>query len=159
MRRLATLLTAALALGAGAEALAHCEIPCGIYGDQLRIHALREDVTTIEKSMQQIEELSKAKQPNYNQLVRWVTNKEAHAEKIQQQVAQYWLHQRIKPATDKAGHAAYLRQLEILHGISVNAMKAKQTTDLEFVKALRGLIDELVKAYFSAEDQKHLKGH
>ena len=39
---------------------AHCEIPCGIYGDKMRIHMLKEHITTIEKSMKQIAELQKA---------------------------------------------------------------------------------------------------
>ena len=60
---------------------AHCEIPCGIYDDQLRTKLIAEHATTIEKSMKQIMELSKANPINYNQLVRWISNKEAHATK------------------------------------------------------------------------------
>ena len=36
------------------KASAHCEIPCGIYDDELRISMLNEHITTIEKSMNQI---------------------------------------------------------------------------------------------------------
>lgn len=43
------------------SAFAHCEIPCGIYGDQARVDLIREHVTTIEKSMDMIEKLSKEK--------------------------------------------------------------------------------------------------
>ena len=39
-------------------ASAHCQIPCGIYGDQTRFVTLYEHITTIEKSMNQIDELS-----------------------------------------------------------------------------------------------------
>ena len=55
---------------------AHCQIPCGIYDDQLRANLIAEHTTTIEKSMQQIIDLGKASPVNYNQLVRWVSNKE-----------------------------------------------------------------------------------
>ena len=55
---------------------AHCEIPCGIYDDQLRTQLIAEHATTTEKSMKQIMALSKANPTNTNQLVRWVTNKE-----------------------------------------------------------------------------------
>ena len=61
---------------------AHCEIPCGIYDDELRTKLIAEHSTTIEKSMKQIIELSKANSVDYNQLSRWVSNKEAHATKI-----------------------------------------------------------------------------
>ena len=40
-------------------AYSHCQIPCGIYGDYTRIDLLREHIATIEKSMNQINELSK----------------------------------------------------------------------------------------------------
>ena len=35
----------------GFNAKAHCEIPCGIYGDSVRIALLYEDIETIEKSL------------------------------------------------------------------------------------------------------------
>ena len=123
-------------------AYAHCEIPCGIYGDSLRIEMIREDVVTIEKSMKMINELSKEKKPDYNQLVRWVTNKDEHAEKIQDIISQYFMYQRIKPVmqSDEAAHTKYMTQLELLHRISVNAMKCKQGTDpLYTAKILKDL--------------------
>ena len=74
----------------------HCEIPCGIYTDSLRIALIYEHIETIEKSMVLINKLSNQEKPDYNQLVRWVTNKEEHAKKIQEIVSQYFLHQRVK---------------------------------------------------------------
>ena len=114
------------------HAFAHCEIPCGIYEDSLRFELIREHVVTIEKSMKMIDELSKDKKPNYNQLVRWVSNKDEHAAKIQDIVSQYFLHQRIKPVndSDKAAYSKYTKKLELLHRMSVNAMKCKQEIDL-----------------------------
>ena len=38
---------------------AHCQVPCGIYDDALRIVQIKEDVTTIWKAMKQINDLSK----------------------------------------------------------------------------------------------------
>ena len=54
------------------KSYAHCEIPCGIYGDSVRIQLLYEHISTIEKSIQQINSLSAEGEKNYNQLVRWV---------------------------------------------------------------------------------------
>ena len=132
------------------QAKAHCEIPCGIYADSIRISLIREDITTIEKSMQQIEEISKSATPNYNQLVRWVTNKEEHANKIQEIVSQYFLHQRIKivPEDQKEAYAKYQQHLQLLHKMLVYAMNCKQTTDLAFVEKLRATVTEFESAYF-----------
>jgi nickel superoxide dismutase len=161
MKHITILMAAASALGWAGPAAAHCEIPCGIYGDDLRIEMMREDIATIEKSMREIERLGAEGDPSWNQLVRWISNKEQHAEKVQQEVAQYWLHQRIKPVgpDDEAERQRYLRRLEILHQILFHAMKAKQTTDLAQVGKLRRLVDEFTETYFSPEQRKHLESH
>lgn len=132
------------------NAYAHCEIPCGIYGDSLRIQQIEEHITTIEKSMNQINELSEQGDKNYNQLIRWVTNKDEHAKKIQDIVAQYFMHQRIKPVdpADTEQYEKYITRLTLLHKLQVYAMKAKQTTDLEYVDKLRTTLHEFADAYF-----------
>ena len=38
---------------------AHCEVPCGIYDDTMRLDQIAEHVKTIEKSMNQINALGK----------------------------------------------------------------------------------------------------
>ena len=151
MRHLSTgLLIATLVFAATTRADAHCQIPCGIYDDELRVQLIEEHVTTIEKSMNQIVALGKETPVNYNQLVRWITNKEEHAQEIQDIVADYFLCQRIKAPESKDGKPweQYVAQLTTLHQIEVAAMKAKQTTDLANVEALRSLIAAFRTAYF-----------
>ncbi len=128
---------------------AHCEIPCGIYGDEARFAALLEDVATIEKSMEEINKLSGESEKNYNQIVRWVTNKEHHADHIRDVVAQYFLAQRIKePAMDDAEAVkAYTENLMALHKVIRLAMKCKQTTDPANAQALREIIREFQALY------------
>jgi nickel superoxide dismutase len=130
-------------------AFSHCEIPCGIYGDPMRIAMMKEDIATIEKSMKQIMELSKHTKPNYNQIVRWVENKEHHADKIREVVTQYFMTQRVKPVQQKesAGHGAYVQKLTLLHEMMFYAMKCKQTTDLAHVEQLKKLVDAFSEAY------------
>ena len=130
-------------------ALAHCEIPCGIYGDEARFAAIQENITTIEKSMVKIEELS-GDLKNINQLTRWVNSKEHHADDIRQIVTQYFMTQRIKPpaAGDAKARAQYTSRLALLHKILVHAMKAKQTTDLAYTETLKSLIQDFEEAYF-----------
>lgn len=132
------------------ESFAHCEVPCGIYADSVRITLIREHITTIEKSMKQIEEISQSSNKNYNQLVRWVNNKEEHAKKIQEIVSQYFLHQRIKIVDEnqKEAYATYHKHLELLHKMAVYSMKCKQTTDLAFIEKLRATVTDFEKAYF-----------
>lgn len=142
---------------------AHCQIPCGIYDDMMRIKVMREHITTIEKSIAMVEQLQgKTSAEDVNQMVRWVINKDEHADALAEIATAYFLQQRIKPpkGDDAVARTRYLAQLETLHEILVTGMKAKQTVDPEIPGKLRGLIDELARLYFSKEDLKLLQsGH
>ena len=131
---------------------AHCQIPCGIYNDGARFVMLEEHVTTIEKSMKQIAELSySSPESNTNQIVRWVANKEHHADELTEIIVKYFLQQRVKPVNEKSGqkHDKYIKQLTLCHGLLVTSMKAKQTTDLAYVEQLKKTIKEFKKSYLN----------
>lgn len=132
---------------------AHCQIPCGIYDDHARIHSIREDITTIEKAVTNIGELAGKKDAqSANQLVRWVTNKEEHAERIIRTISDYFLTQKIKPADPKAKkeHAKYLEMLARHHAVMVAAMKAKQNASMEAVANLKKAVDA-IEGYWPAK--------
>lgn len=137
----------------GQYAFSHCQIPCGIYDDQLRFNVIEENILTIEKSMKQIGELSKLPDKNFNQIVRWTLNKENHADEIAHIVSYYFLAQRVKPADQKDPKALkeYLAKITVLHEMIVQAMKAKQTTDLAHAEKLRSLLKVFHKLYFGKE--------
>ncbi len=135
-----------LIFSAASSAYAHCEIPCGIYDDVLRLNMITEHVKTIEKSMKQILALQKEKTINHNQMVRWVNNKEDHANQVQEIISQYFLTQRIK-FDDKD----YAKKLAILHRVLVYAMKCKQTVDLANLESLRAVCREF-EDYYREED-------
>jgi len=131
----------------------HCEIPCGIYNDEMRFTMIEEHIKTIEKAIKQIEHLSGHQPLNFNQIVRWVTNKEKHAEEIQQIISQYFLTQRVKLAEkeeDKT-HKIYLEHLSLCHEILVYAMKTKQTTDLSNVEKLKTAVKAFKNSYLKAK--------
>lgn len=139
----------------------HCQVPCGIYGDKMRIDMLMEDAATIEKAMTSLEAMDAEDNPSKNQMVRWVMAKDDHAQKIQDTVAAYWMAQRIKaPAADVSTEEreAYHQKLALLHGVTVAAMKCKQTTDTSHVASLRDLAHTFSSVYFSPEDLEHMHG-
>jgi nickel superoxide dismutase len=126
-----------------AKAFSHCEIPCGIYDDEMRIEMIIEHIGTIEKSMNQIMHLQKEGLQHSNQLIRWIMNKEDHANEIQEIVSQYFMTQRIKPDTKDYG-----KKLGLLHEMLIYAMKCKQTTDLGHVGKMKDLVTEFKGLYF-----------
>ena len=101
---------------------AHCQIPCGIYSDAMQIRQIQEDLTTIEKAMRMINNLSEKSDPQtLNQIGRWISTKEQHAQSIQNTISQYFLTQRIKQSSKN-----YENQLITLHQLLVSIMKCKQ---------------------------------
>jgi nickel superoxide dismutase len=140
--------------------LSHCEIPCGIYNDAMRLDMIAEDIDTIEKSMKEINELAKAGEKNYNQLVRWVMNKEHHADYLCDTVTEYFMKQRIAPveSTDKA-YQDYVNKLILLHKLMVYSMKCKQTADLDNVAKLREYLQEFRAAYLGTANPVVDTGH
>ena len=157
VKTLAAVTALCAVLAGGNSALGHCEIPCGIYGDRTQIDLLEEHIRTVDKSMKQIISLQKKPAENANQLVRWIVNKEEHANKIQEIVYQYFMNQRITPVDADGGdkYTDYVTKITLLHRMLVQSMKCKQTTDSAHIKELRNLLDRFEKAYFAGKEHKH----
>lgn len=122
---------------------AHCQIPCGIYDDHARVESMFEDAATVEKSAKLIAELAgKSDAESQNQLVRWVMNKENHAQKIISTISDYFLTQRVKPSQKD-----YVESLKKHHAVIIAAMKAKQNADVKYAKTLKESIQNLSAFY------------
>ena len=132
----------------------HCQIPCGVYNDALRIIQINEHLVTINKAMTKIEKLSQEDAPlSKNQLNRWIMAKEDHATKIQRIVSDYFLTQRIKASNGKD----YIEQTISLQKLLVTIMKCKQTLDTNNVLTGQQLINQFVKVYFDEHGINHLE--
>lgn len=139
---LAAIVALGLILG-GQAAQAHCQIPCGIYDDHARVKAMLEDAATVDKATKQMAELAGKTDPqSVNQMVRWVTNKELHAQKIISTIADYFLTQRVNPSQDD-----YAERLEKHHAVMLAAMEAKQHADTKYAEALTAKITAIARYY------------
>ena len=162
MNRIDLRCTAAVTLGLFLAAVfaprqleAHCQVPCGIFADQLRFEAMLEDQKTIAKS---IDEIAKhvatmadgVTPPAVNQASRWVTTKEEQAVRIQYTIAQYFMAQRIKPGKGGA-FDAYVKKLTAAHAVMQGAMKTKQDPTPETAAALRAAILDFYRVYEGRE--------
>jgi nickel superoxide dismutase len=124
-------------------AYAHCQIPCGIYDDHARIKQMLEDSATIIKATKLIADLSgKADSQSQNQMIRWVMNKEKHAQKVISTISDYFLTQRVK-----SSQKDYVERLKKHHAVIVAAMQAKQNADEKHAVALRKSIEDLAQYY------------
>ncbi len=133
--------------------LAHCQIPCGIYSDAMQIIQIKEDLQTIDKSLSMIKKLSGKYDPqSLNQLNRWISSKEKHAQNIQDIVSQYFLTQRIKQSSKN-----YENELITLHQLLISVMKCKQGVTKENVLKSGELLDDFSSLYFDKHGMDHLK--
>ncbi|NDV18752.1 superoxide dismutase [Pseudodesulfovibrio sp. JC047] len=124
-------------------AQAHCQVPCGIYDDHARVTAMLEDVTTVRKAVTMLEKLAaKTDVQSRQQFVRWVMNKESHAQKIISSIADYFLTQRVKPDQKE-----YVERLKKHHAVILAAMEAKQHADMKAVDALESAVQALLEYY------------
>lgn len=122
----------------------HCQIPCGIYDDNTVFNEMQLNLTTIDKSVTELDKLSSEKDKNYNQIVRWINEKDRSADEIIEQCSEYFLTQRLKDADGK-----YVEKLKMLHNIMTCAVKAKQSTDSKNVVDLSEAIKKFKLTYFS----------
>ena len=156
-RKALLVLTGVALLAFSSLVLSHCQIPCGIYDDQARFSMIAEEIRTIEKSMNEIVTLSAQDKPGYNQLVRWVQNKEQHADDLTHIVTFYFMAQRVTPfeKNDAEHYQGYVSQLTLLHQMIVYSTKAKQTVDLANVAKLRDLLAQFKNAYTQSQSHTH----
>lgn len=130
----------------------HCQVPCGVYADQMRFEQMLEDTTTIAKGITAINDFAAAlgngapTGKSINQVNRWVQTKEAHATNTQKIVAEYFLTQRIKESNKD-----YSSQLITAHKVMVAAMKCKQDADPATAENLKKAILDLYRAYEGKE--------
>ncbi|MEE8398379.1 MAG: superoxide dismutase, Ni [Desulfobacterales bacterium] len=122
---------------------AHCQIPCGIYDDHARVEQMREDSATVLKATRLIADLSaKTDAQSQNQRIRWVMNKERHAQNVISTIADYFLTQRVK-----SSQKDYVERLKKHHAVIVAAMKAKQNVDEKDALSLQKSIEDLAQFY------------
>ena len=123
----------------------HCQVPCGIYDDASRVQQMLEDVSTIHKSIDEIYKLNDEKDvQSAQQLIRWVNNKEIHADKIINTISDYFLTQRVKPSSED-----YLLRLSEHHAVIILSMKVKQKADAKIAEDLKQAVEALSKYYTS----------
>ncbi len=128
---------------------AHCQLPCGIYSDNVRVVLMLEDVETLDKAVAMMTELvAKKDLQSQSQFSRWVTNKESHAQQIIETISNYFLTQRVSPSQED-----YVDRLKAHHAVIVNAMKVKQNSEKKYVDTLKESVTALLK-YYPAE-HKH----
>lgn len=151
------ILLAAILILPFTKAYSHCEVPCGIYEDEMRVEMIREHITTIQKAMKEIEALSEKKDAlSMNQMVRWINTKEDHANQIQHIITQYFMTQRVQLDVDNPETMEKnIELLRNLHKMLVYSMKMKQSLDPELFDLFNESLSIFEKSYFGEAAHRH----
>lgn len=129
--------------------IAHCQLPCGIYHDDLRFAQLEENIQTLNRAIKGILDSGAHTPLAENQRVRWIILKEENADQFVQVLTTYFLQQRLKP--DQEG---FDQMLFLVYQMMQTSMLIKQQVNGDLVDRLQSLLSTFRQTYSSNESAK-----
>ena len=126
---------------------AHCQMPCGIYHDDMVYDRIDQYVETMVKAMSMLKKNDFANPDESNRFVRWVIQKETASDEIAQILTAYFLQQKIKP-----GEADTAARLESAHRLLFLLVAIKQNTDV-------AIVDQFGEEWDKFKNMFHVAGY
>lgn len=121
---------AALALmGFQGQINAHCQMPCGIYHDDMVYDQIDQYVETMYKGISVLKNSKFDDVKERNEFVRWVFEKEQASDEVASLLTKYFLQQKIK-----VGEPDTTKRLISIHHLLFTLVSIKQNVDLSFVE-------------------------
>ena len=108
---------------------AHCQLPCGIYHDDMVFEEIDQYVETMYKGISVMNDNKFGTPTEKNQFTRWVINKEESTNGIATRMCEYFLQQKIKPGEDDTE-----KKIISIHKMLFLLVAIKQNVDIEIVK-------------------------
>ena len=107
---------------------AHCQMPCGIYNDQMVYDEVNQFYLTVFKAVKALENNKFQTDEDRNQYVRWVMTKERLCNEIATLLTTYFFQQKIMPIDDNRD------MVNSLHQLLFQLVAIKQNVDIKIVK-------------------------
>ncbi len=127
MRRFIFTATACFLLS-GASLFAHCQMPCGIYHDDMVYDQIDQYVETMVKGVAKIKDNKFSTPAERNEGVRWIMTKDRISDDTAQLITGYFLQQKIKP-----GEPDSIKRIESAHKMLFLIVGIKQSVDFKSV--------------------------
>ena len=108
---------------------AHCQMPCGIYHDDMVYDQIDQYTETMYKGVSVLNDSKFATVKDRNEFVRWVMEKESASDEVASILTKYFLQQKIKP-----GEPDTTKRIVAVHKLLFLLVAIKQNASLEFVK-------------------------
>lgn len=107
---------------------AHCQMPCGIYHDDMVYDQIDQYIETMYKGISVINNSKFGDAKERNECIRWVMQKEEASNEAASLIMKYFLQQKIK-----AGEDSTAKQLASAHKLLLLIVSIKQTVSLDMV--------------------------
>lgn len=108
----------------------HCQMPCGIYHDDMVYDQIDQYVETMVKGVTVLSENQYQTAQDKNTFTRWVVQKENMSNETAQLLTSYFLQQKIKPDEDDT-----VKRVVAVHKLLCYIVTIKQTCDMKYVQA------------------------
>lgn len=108
---------------------AHCQMPCGIYHDDMVFDLVDQYVETMYKGITVMNESKLSSVKDKNEFVRWVIQKENASNETVNLIVSYFLQQKVKP-----GEEDTIKRLTSAHRLLFLIVQIKQNADVEIVE-------------------------
>lgn len=109
--------------------LSHCQMPCGIYHDDLVYDQIDQYIETMYKGITVLTDSKFDSVKNKNEFVRWVFQKEKESDDTAKIILTYFLQQKIKPGEDDT-----VKKVTEAHKLLFLLVTIKQCVDRKFIE-------------------------
>lgn len=130
MRKLFFSWSFAVFLSSSGLVSAHCQMPCGIYHDDMVFDQVDQYAETMYKGITVMNESKFSSVKDKNEFVRWVIQKENETNEVANLLLTYFIQQKIKP-----GEEDTLKKLTSVHKLLFLLVQIKQNADVGIVES------------------------
>lgn len=107
----------------------HCQMPCGIYHDELVFNQIDQYIETMYKGITELKNSKFSTPFERNNFIRWVSLKDSASDEIAVLITEYFLQQKIKP-----GESDTPKRLVSAHKMLFELTAIKQNVDLKMIE-------------------------
>lgn len=108
---------------------AHCQMPCGIYHDDMVFDQIDQYVETMYKAISILKDNKSQTPRDRNEFTRWVLQKETASDEVADTITTFFLQQKIKP-----GEQDTIKRITAAHKLLFLLVGIKQNVDLAIVE-------------------------
>lgn len=108
--------------------MGHCQMPCGIYHDDMVYDQIDQYVETMVKAVAKIKDNKASTPQERNELIRWVMTKDRLSDDTATLIMTFFLQQKIKP-----GESDTPKRVEAAHRLLFDIVAVKQLCDFKAV--------------------------